>query len=70
MSHDQAKRRKAALGDSLGTVQLAVEGVQALAEWAYQQTDADARRALPKVQAMLELVADRLRELHRVALGD
>ena len=63
-------KNKQVLVNEIGTLQDALEGVLELSGWAYEQTDVNARRALPKLRAMVELVADRMRELHRGLLED
>ena len=58
-------RNKQIIANEIGTVERALDGVVSLAAWAYEQQDADARRAIPHIQAVVELVADRMKELHR-----
>jgi hypothetical protein len=66
---DRLKNRQVLLNE-IGTLHDALEGVVALAGWAYEQTDVDARRALTKIRAIVELTADRTRELHRGLIED
>jgi hypothetical protein len=61
---------KQCLANEIGTLHEALEGALSLAGAAYQEEDRDARHALPKIQAMIELIADRLKTVHVVVIED